>query len=95
MTLIMLGTVCGAWAQGATQSELQAKITAASASMKSLRCDFVQEKEISILADRVVSRGTLSYKGGDRLRWLYTEPYRYEFVVSGSRAFTSSSYYLI
>ncbi len=83
--LLALAAYCVAWAQGATQEELRARITAASASMKSLQCDFVQVKEISILADKITSRGTLSYKGGDRLRWLYTEPYRYEFTMNGSR----------
>lgn len=83
--VLALAAVWGVRAQGASQEALKARIMEASASMKSLQCDFVQVKEISILADRVTSRGTLSYKGGDRLRWLYTEPYRYEFTMNGSR----------
>lgn len=82
---LLAGVVCSVSAQRPAQEPLQRRIAEASAAMKSLQCDFVQVKEISILADKVVSRGTLSYKGGDRLRWLYTEPYRYEFTMNGSR----------
>ncbi len=77
-------------ATDAQRKELIQKITASSEQMKTLKCDFVQKKTISILADEMISEGQLSYKQKDKLRWEYTKPYQYQFVMNGDKVMINS-----
>jgi outer membrane lipoprotein carrier protein len=72
------------------QRELLKNIAEASKQMKTLRCDFVQKKTISILADELVSEGKLSFKQADKLSWEYTRPYLYRFVINGNQIMIGS-----
>ena len=69
----------------AQQKEMVEKITGSSEQLKTLYCDFVQKKSISILADEMISEGRMSFKQKDKLRWEYTKPYQYEFVMNGDK----------
>ena len=72
------------------QKELIQNITAASEQMKTLCCDFVQRKTISILADEMLSEGKLLFKQTDKLCWEYTKPYRYRFMLNGNKVMVGS-----
>lgn len=50
-----------------------------------MECDFVQTKNIRLLNRSMVSRGHMSYRQPDKLRWEYTTPYTYVFVVNGNK----------
>lgn len=69
----------------AREAQIKSSIVAASASIESLSCDFVQTKQLSLLASTLVSKGTMHYQKSDKLCWRYTTPYRYEFVLNGRR----------
>jgi outer membrane lipoprotein-sorting protein len=72
------------------QKEMTQKILQSSKQLLTLRCDFVQKKTISILADEMISEGMMFFKQKDKLRWEYTKPYQYEFVMSDDRVMTRS-----
>ena len=72
------------------QQELTQKIAAASEQMKTLRCDFVQKKTISILADEMVSEGKLFFMQSDKLSWEYVKPYQYRFTLNGDKVMIHS-----
>jgi outer membrane lipoprotein-sorting protein len=74
----------------AQQKEMIRKITESSEQLKTLQCDFVQKKSISILADEMISEGRMSFKQADKLRWEYTKPYQYEFVMNGDKVMIRS-----
>ena len=93
----MLGTTAVMFAQSGykpatetQQKEMIQKITESSQQLKTLRCDFVQKKSISILSDEMISEGRLSFKQKDKLRWEYTKPYQYEFVLNGDKVMINS-----
>jgi outer membrane lipoprotein-sorting protein len=65
-------------------------ILAASEQMKTLQCDFVQKKTISILADELLSEGKLSFKQADKLCWEYVKPYQYRFTMNGGKVMIAS-----
>jgi len=67
------------------QKEMMQKITKATEQLQTLRCDFVQKKTISILEDEMLSEGRMSFKQTDKLRWEYTKPYQYEFVMNNDK----------
>jgi len=72
------------------QKEMMQKISEASEQMKTLRCDFVQRKTISILSDEMVSEGKMFFKQQDKLKWEYSKPYQYEFVMNGDKVMINS-----
>jgi outer membrane lipoprotein carrier protein len=61
---------------------MREKIEASSAKMESLVCDFVQTKELSVLDEKMVSKGRLYYRNDRCLRWEYLSPYLYTFVLN-------------
>ncbi len=77
-------------ATDAQRKELIQKITIASEQMKTLCCDFVQKKTLSILADEMISEGHMSYKQKDKLHWEYTKPYQYQFTMNGDKVMINS-----
>lgn len=79
------------WAQSGYQKATEAqkkeivnKVTQASASMKSMKCDFTQVKELSFMDEKVTSEGTMLFKQPDKIRWEYTKPYSYVFSMDGA-----------
>ena len=81
--LIMLG--CTLTAQGQTEAQMRREIQAVAQSVKSMQCDFEQTKQLSLLNDRLVSKGRMSYRQGDQLCWEYLSPYSYAFILNGSQ----------
>ena len=71
-------------AQAVSEAKIRQQIEAAAASMKTMQCDFIQTKYLRMLNDKMVSRGKMYYQQSDKLRWEYTSPYAYAFVLNGS-----------
>lgn len=71
-------------AQNTDEASILRKINEATARITTLSCDFVQTKHLSVLKDKMISKGRMCYKKSDRLRWEYTSPYTYVFVLSGN-----------
>jgi outer membrane lipoprotein-sorting protein len=42
-----------------------------------LTCDFVQEKSLSFMAQKVLSKGTMKFKNPDMMKLEYTTPFQY------------------
>src|SRR6188472_3510537 len=51
----------------------------------SIQSDFVQEKKLKMLNDKVISKGELYFKKEDKLRWEYEEPYRYIVAMNNGK----------
>lgn len=74
-----------------TEREIIDMVGKASAEMKSLECDFVQTKHLKILNDKMVSKGKMYYMQPGRLRWEYTSPYTYTFILNDSQVLLKNS----
>ncbi len=61
-----------------------AKISAAVSKIKTMKCNFIQTKQMTMLNETMTTKGTMAYQKADRLRWEYTSPYKYTFVLNGS-----------
>jgi outer membrane lipoprotein carrier protein len=66
-------------------AEVKKKIEAASTAMKTLHCDFEQTKTITILAEKMISTGFMTYQQPDVVHWEYVTPYHYVFAMTGSK----------
>jgi len=60
---------------------------AASAKMTSLSCDFVQEKNLSMLSEKIVSRGKFRFRKDNKVRMEYTQPFQYLMIMAGDRIY--------
>lgn len=74
-----------------TPQERQAiqQVIRAAAAIKTMQADFVQTKHLRMLGDKMVSRGRMCYQQSDRLRWEYTKPYAYTFILNGNSVMMS------
>ena len=68
-----------------SEAKIRQKITEAAQAMTTMQCDFVQTKQIKMLNDKMVSEGRMYYSQKDKLRWEYTKPYQYIFIMNGDR----------
>jgi len=75
----------------AQSREMVAAVNKTAASLKSIKCNFTQTKSMSFLKDKMVSRGKMYYTNDGRLRWEYTTPYRYTFVINGGKVTMQSA----
>ena len=72
-------------AQTVNQAHVKQQISKAASALKSMQCDFVQTKHLKMLNEDMVSQGKMYYQQPDRLRWEYTTPYSYTFLLNGSK----------
>ena len=85
---LIIGGCCLIAAPASAQKNdaaIRQKINAAALRLTSMRCDFIQTKSMKMLNDKMVAEGCMYYSQKDRLRWEYTSPYTYTFILNGSR----------
>lgn len=63
------------------------KLESLSARVNTIESDFVQEKNLSILADKIISRGYFCYRKENNIRWEYQQPYPYLIIISQNKIF--------
>ena len=87
--VLMLVCASAAFAQSAADAKIIQQINAVASKMRTMQCDFVQTKHMKMLNDKMVSHGKMYYQQSDKLRWEYTSPYTYTFVLNGSKVLLS------
>lgn len=88
---ILAFILLSATAYAQTEKEIIDMVGKASAEMQSLECDFVQTKHLKILNDKMISKGKMYYMQPGRLRWEYTSPYTYTFILNDSQVLLKNS----
>lgn len=61
---------------------LKQKIENMSKTTSSIEADFTQEKNLSILSEKVISKGHFVFKKENLLRWEYSSPSKYLIVIN-------------
>ncbi|MGB4655038.1 MAG: outer membrane lipoprotein carrier protein LolA [Bacteroidales bacterium] len=54
-------------------------------SVSTIQCNFVQEKEMSFLDSKLISKGKMYLKKDRKLLWQYTTPYEFSFVINENK----------
>ena len=67
------------------QKQIVDQIDKASSAMKTMQCDFTQTKRMKLLSKEMQSKGVMYFKRPDKLRWQYTSPYDYTFIMNGDK----------
>jgi outer membrane lipoprotein-sorting protein len=63
------------------------KMTAQSKLTNTLESDFEQEKYISVMSEKIISKGHFCFKKANKLRWEYITPFVYLIVINGPKMF--------
>ncbi len=66
-------------------------LTKMSASTGTITSDFIQEKNLSVLSEKIISKGKFYFKKENNIRWEYTEPYQYLIIISNNQLFTKDA----
>lgn len=72
-------------AQQTSQADIIKQINKTATGVKTIQCDFVQTKQMSLLGEDLVSKGKMYYQQTSRLRWEYVSPYTYTFILNDSK----------
>ena len=67
------------------QKQIVEIIDKASSAMKTMQCDFTQTKRMKMLSKDMQSKGVMYFRRPDKLRWQYTSPYDYTFIMNGDK----------
>jgi outer membrane lipoprotein-sorting protein len=59
----------------------------ASQHIQTIKSDFVQEKNLSMLSEKIISRGKFWFKKTDLVRMEYSQPYSYLLVINKSNVY--------
>lgn len=89
--VVLFSCVMGVIAQDITKELLVAKVNQTALSIKSIECDFIQIKHISLLKEKMTSKGKMYYSNDNRLRWEYLSPYTYCFILNDTKVSLTSS----
>lgn len=85
LLLLVCLSVVSLSAQTLNEAQIRQRVNQAAAAMKTMQCDFVQTKHLKMLNDVMVAQGKMYYQQRSKLRWEYTNPYAYTFVLNGDK----------
>lgn len=87
--IILLTTLCFqgrvAAQQAVSGEQARQEISRVAAALTTMTCDFVQTKHLKMLRDEMVSKGKMYYQQPGKLRWEYTTPYTYVFILNDTK----------
>lgn len=66
---------------------LKLKVENMSKALNSIDADFTQEKNLSALSEKIISKGHLMFKKENQLRWEYFSPSKYLIVINKEKIF--------
>ena len=75
----------------AQQQQIVDKVNKSTAALRSMQCGFTQTKSMKLLSKKMQSSGVMYYKRTNKLRWQYTSPYDYTFILNGDKVHIKSS----
>lgn len=84
-TILFCAVSLFSFAQNQKEQQIIDKIAKSAQDMKSMQCNFVQTKHLKMLNDKMVSNGIMYYQQPNKLRWEYTTPYSYTFILNDSK----------
>jgi outer membrane lipoprotein-sorting protein len=95
MILLVLGLVCGVslkaqysgYSPVTDPVKFKTDFSAATQKTVSIKSDFVQEKNLSMLSEKIISKGNFWFKKESQVRMEYTQPYQYLMILNKDKVF--------
>jgi outer membrane lipoprotein-sorting protein len=64
------------------------KFAAATRKTNTIEAGFIQEKNLSILSEKIITKGKFMFQKENKLRWEYTDPFHYLIILNNGKIFT-------
>lgn len=58
---------------------------------ESIQADFIQEKSLTMLSEKIISNGKFQFQKKDKLRMEYMHPYTYLMILNGGKIYIKDS----
>lgn len=68
----------------------KSRIKEMAGSTTTISCDFVQEKNLTVLSEKIMSKGNFFFKKENMIRWEYTSPFKYLIIIKDGKLYTGS-----
>lgn len=65
--------------------DMVSRINSEASGLLSLKCNFTQVKKLKMMDKTISSSGEMFYQQSSKLRWEYQSPYKYLFIINGSK----------
>ena len=52
-----------------------------------IKSDFIQEKNLNFLSEKIISKGLFCFKKENKIRWQYTEPFDYLIIINENKIY--------
>lgn len=75
----------------AQKKQIISKVDKAASELKTMQCNFTQVKKVALMSSTMKSEGTMYFSRPNKLRWQYTSPYSYTFLLNGGKAYMKSA----
>ena len=69
----------------ASIESLKSHVKEVSQMTKTISCDFIQEKEMGMISEKIISKGKFYLKKEKMLRWEYLQPFSYLIVIKNDQ----------
>lgn len=66
------------------------KLQKMSESMNTISADFIQEKNLVVLSEKIISKGSFFYKRENLIRWEYLTPFKYLIIIRDGQMYTKN-----
>jgi outer membrane lipoprotein-sorting protein len=66
---------------------LKKSLAQSASSVETLQADFVQEKTLTLLSEKIISSGKFSFRKKNRLRMEYTNPFLYLMILNNGKIY--------
>ncbi len=63
------------------------QLAAATKNTLSIESNFIQEKHLNMLSEKIKTRGKFYFRKENKLRWEYTDPFKYLFILNNGKVF--------
>lgn len=63
------------------------KMNEVTKSVNTIQSDFVQEKYLTVLSEKIVSSGKFFFKKENQIRWEYTSPFKYLIILNNDQVY--------
>jgi len=68
-------------------SFFKSKLAEMTEKTNTIKSDFIQEKNLSFLSEKIISKGLFYFKKENKIRWQYTEPFDYLIIINDDKIY--------
>jgi len=78
----------GAFSEMKDHAGFKQKFSEVTRNTQTLEANFVQKKNLSVLSEKIITKGKFIFKKENKLRWEYTNPFHYLIILNNGMIFT-------